>query len=29
LLGRNQATGTAQELGYGWGTEILTVEIKA
>jgi putative intracellular protease/amidase len=29
LLGRKQATGTAQELGYGWGTETLTVEIKA
>lgn len=29
LLGNKQATGTAQELGYEWGTETLTVEIKA
>ena len=27
LLGKKQATGTAQELGYDWGTETLTVEI--
>ena len=29
LLGKKQAAGTAQELGYDWGTETLTVEIKA
>jgi putative intracellular protease/amidase len=28
LLGKKQAAGTAQELGYDWGTETLTVEIK-
>jgi transcriptional regulator GlxA family with amidase domain len=28
LLGRSQATGTARELGYGWGTETLSIEIK-
>ena len=28
LLGKKQATGTAQELGYAWGTETLQVEIK-
>lgn len=27
LLGKSQATGTARELGYPWGTETLTVEI--
>lgn len=29
LLGKKQATATAQELGYPWGTETLTFEIKA
>jgi putative intracellular protease/amidase len=28
LLGKSQATGTARELGYPWGTETLAVEIK-
>lgn len=28
LLGKKQATGTAQDLGYAWGTETLSVEIK-
>lgn len=28
LLGKGQASGTARELGYDWGTETLTVEIK-
>ncbi len=28
LLGKKQASGTAQELGYAWGTETLAVEIK-
>jgi len=28
LLGKGQAAGTARELGYDWGTETLTVEIK-
>jgi transcriptional regulator GlxA family with amidase domain len=28
LLGKGQAAGTARELGYAWGTETLTVEIK-
>jgi transcriptional regulator GlxA family with amidase domain len=28
LLGKKQATATAQELGYLWGTETLTFEIK-
>lgn len=28
LLGKSQATGTARELGYDWGTETLTVEIR-
>jgi len=28
LLGKSQASGTARELGYPWGTETLTVEIK-
>ena len=27
LLGKSQATGTARELGYPWGTETLAVEI--
>lgn len=27
LLGKSQATGTARELGYPWGTETLSVEI--
>jgi transcriptional regulator GlxA family with amidase domain len=27
LLGKGQATGTARELGYPWGTETLAVEI--
>jgi putative intracellular protease/amidase len=27
LLGKNQATGTARDLGYAWGTETLAVEI--
>lgn len=27
LLGKNQALGTARELGYAWGTETLAVEI--
>jgi transcriptional regulator GlxA family with amidase domain len=28
LLGKGQASGTARELGYDWGTETVTVEIK-
>jgi putative intracellular protease/amidase len=28
LLGKKQATGTAQDLGYAWGTETLAIEIK-
>lgn len=28
LLGKKQASGTAQDLGYPWGTETLSVEIK-
>jgi transcriptional regulator GlxA family with amidase domain len=28
LLGKGQASGTARELGYDWGTETLQVEIK-
>jgi transcriptional regulator GlxA family with amidase domain len=28
LLGKGQATGTARELGYPWGTETLTIEIR-
>jgi transcriptional regulator GlxA family with amidase domain len=28
LLGKSQATGTARELGYAWGTETLSFEIK-
>jgi putative intracellular protease/amidase len=28
LLGKSQASGTARELGYPWGTETLAVEIK-
>jgi transcriptional regulator GlxA family with amidase domain len=28
LLGKNQALGTARELGYAWGTETLAVEIR-
>jgi transcriptional regulator GlxA family with amidase domain len=28
LLGKKQASGTAQELGYAWGTETLAVDIK-
>jgi transcriptional regulator GlxA family with amidase domain len=28
LLGKKQASGTAQDLAYPWGTEILAVEIK-
>ena len=28
LLGKGQATGTARELGYEWGTETLQIEIK-
>ena len=28
LLGKNQALGTARELGYPWGTETLAVEIR-
>jgi transcriptional regulator GlxA family with amidase domain len=28
LLGKKQASGTAQDLGYPWGTETFTVEIK-
>lgn len=27
LLGKSQASGTARELGYAWGTETLAVEI--
>lgn len=27
LLGKGQATGTARELGYAWGTETLAIEI--
>lgn len=27
LLGKSQATGTARDLGYPWGTETLSVEI--
>ena len=27
LLGKSQASGTARELGYAWGTETLTLEI--
>jgi transcriptional regulator GlxA family with amidase domain len=28
LLGKNQATGTARDLGYAWGTETFAVEFK-
>lgn len=28
LLGKSQATGTARELGYAWGTETISLEIK-
>ncbi|MDF3069298.1 MAG: inhA 2 [Polyangiaceae bacterium] len=28
LLGKGQATGTARELGYAWGTETISLEIK-
>jgi transcriptional regulator GlxA family with amidase domain len=28
LLGKNQALGTARDLGYPWGTETLAVEIR-
>lgn len=28
LLGKSQASGTARELGYDWGTETLSLEIK-
>ena len=28
LLGKSQATGTARELGYAWGTETFSLEIK-
>lgn len=28
LLGKKQATGTAQDLGYAWGTDTLAIEIK-
>jgi putative intracellular protease/amidase len=28
LLGKKQATGTAQDLGYAWGTDTFAVEIK-
>jgi putative intracellular protease/amidase len=28
LLGKKQASGTAQDLGYAWGTDTLAVEIK-
>lgn len=28
LLGKKQALGTAQELGYAWGTETLAIDLK-
>jgi len=28
LLGKGQASGTARELGYAWGTETISLEIK-
>lgn len=28
LLGKSQATGTARELGYAWGTETISLELK-
>lgn len=28
LLGKKQALGTAQELGYGWGTETIAIQLK-
>ncbi len=28
LLGKKQASGTAQELGYAWGTETIAIELK-